>query len=352
MAGVFYFSRMVDYIVVGLGLAGIAFCEELEKQQKTYLVVDQGLGSSSIAGGLYNPVILKRFTPAWEAEKQLELLFPFYENLEKKLGINLVYKMPVYRLFDNAGEQNLWFEASDKPILKNYLSDSLIQNTNKNINAPLGFGKVLHTGRIDTALLIKTYKEFLKTKNSIVEEEFNFDALQTAETITYKNFRAKKIVFAEGFGMHQNPFFKMLPLDGNKGELLTIYAPELKINFAINAGSMIIPLGNDSYRVGTTYHFTDKTTVTTEVAKTEILSGLKKLINCPFEVIAHHAGIRPTVLDRKPLLGKHKDFENIYILNGLGTRGVMLAPYLADMLYHHIEDGVALEKEIDVNRYF
>src|SRR5690606_11970271 len=216
---------------------------------------------------------------------------------------------------------------------------------------PLGFGKVLHTGRIDTTLLVKTYKEYLRAKNLIIEEEFNFDALQVSESISYKNHIAKKIVFAEGFGMHQNPFFKMLPLDGNKGELLTIYAPELKIDFTINAGTIIIPLENDTYRVGTTYHFTDKTTDTTEAAKTEILSGLKKLINCPFEVIAHHAGIRPTVLDRKPLIGKHKDFENVAILNGLGTRGVMLGPFLADMLYRHIEEGIALEKEIDVNRY-
>src|SRR5690606_22480125 len=190
---------MTDYIVVGLGIAGIAFCEELEKHQKTFMVVDQGAGSSSMAGGLYNPVILKRFTPDWEAERQLDMLFPFYENLEKKLNIKLVYKMPVYRVFNHAGEQNFWFEASDKPILKNYLSDTIVQNTNKNINAPLGFGKVLHTGRIDTTLLVKTYKEYLRAKNLIIEEEFNFDALQVSESISYKNHIAKKIVFAEGF---------------------------------------------------------------------------------------------------------------------------------------------------------
>jgi hypothetical protein len=28
------------------------------------------------------------------------------------------------------------------------------------------------------------------------------------------------LFFAEGFGMHANPYFKNLPLDGTKGELL------------------------------------------------------------------------------------------------------------------------------------
>lgn len=342
---------MVDYIVVGLGIAGIAFCEELEKNKKTFLVIDQDSGTSSMAGGLYNPVILKRFTPAWEAEKQMQKLFPFYKRLEEKLHVTLNYTLPIYRVFDNVGEQNLWFEASDKPLLKKYLSDTIIPNTNKNINAPLGFGQVLHTGRIDTPLLVKAYKSYLKSKNAFIEEEFNFDALQVSEMILYKNYRSKKIVFSEGFGMHQNPFFKTLPLDGNKGELLTIYAPELKAANIINAGTILIPLESDTYRVGTTYHFTDKTTQPTETAKNEILFNLRKLINCPFEVTSHQAGIRPTVLDRKPLVGKHKDFNNIAILNGLGTRGVMIAPFLAEMVYHHLENNFVLDKEIDVNRY-
>ena len=53
---------MVDYLIVGLGLAGIAFCEKLDEHGKTFIVInDDSQTSSNIAGGLYNPVILKRF---------------------------------------------------------------------------------------------------------------------------------------------------------------------------------------------------------------------------------------------------------------------------------------------------
>ena len=69
---------MVDYLVVGLGLAGISFCEVLEKEGKSFKVItDNSQQASQVAGGLYNPVILKRFTLAWKAKEQVELAQPF-----------------------------------------------------------------------------------------------------------------------------------------------------------------------------------------------------------------------------------------------------------------------------------
>ena len=65
----------------------------------------------------------------------------------------------------------------------------------------------------------------------------------------------------------------------------------------------------------------------------------------------HVAGIRPTVKDRRPLVGQHEKYSNLYILNGLGTRGVMIAPYVAEKLFNFIEKGEDLDKEIDVNRF-
>ena len=77
----------VDYIIVGLGLAGLAFAEELENSNKSFIVFeDNSQNSSMVAGGMYNPVILKRFTPVWNADQQLEIALPFYEKLEKKFN--------------------------------------------------------------------------------------------------------------------------------------------------------------------------------------------------------------------------------------------------------------------------
>ncbi|MEW4925299.1 FAD-dependent oxidoreductase [Algibacter sp. 2305UL17-15] len=342
-----------DYIIVGLGLAGISFCEQLRANHKTFIVFDDSSGkSSTVAGGLYNPVVLKRFTPVWKSEEQLGLALDVYDKLEQLLKVTLDYKIPVYRKFASVEEQNDWFTASDKLVLTKYLSNKIIPNKNTSVIANHGFGEVLHTGRIDVNTLVKSYKSFLGHNDSFLEEPFKYDALNTSERgVNYKNIKAKHIVFAEGFGITKNPFFKNLPLVPTKGELLTIYAPNLKIEYVLKGPVFLIPIGNDLYLVGATYEWQDLTYDTTEKAKTSLLEKLETLISCPFEVIQQVAGIRPTVKDRRPLVGQHHEHQNMYVLNGLGTRGVMIGPYVAKQLYNFIEKGRALDDEINVKRF-
>lgn len=345
--------KEVDYIIVGCGLAGISFCEELRAHDKTFVVFDDHSQQSSVvAAGLYNPVILKRFTGVWKAKEQLEMAMDFYQHLEKLLGVKLDYKLPVYRRFASVEEQNDWFNASDKPSLDTFLDSKIVKNNNSFIDAPFGFGKVLETGRIDTSALLKHYKLFLKTINSYGADTFDHSALTFKnEILIYENIQAKYIVFAEGFGMVKNPFFKDLPLNVAKGEVLTIKAPDLKMEFILKSSVFVVPESDDHYSVGATYNWDDKTNAITEDAKMELLDKLKGLISCNYEVVNQVAGIRPTVKDRRPLVGTHPNYKNMAILNGLGTRGVMIGPYVAKQLFQHLENGMLLESEIDIKRF-
>jgi len=342
-----------DYIIVGSGLAGICFAETALQNNKRVLVInDSSQNSSRIAAGLYNPVILKRFTEVWQSKQQLSLLYDFYAHLEKKLNVNLDYKIPLLRKFFSIEEQNNWFAASDKPALTDYLSTQLITNKYECIDASFGFGQVLHTGYIDTLALITSYTDYLLKTNSYINETFNHNEIlfKDHET-TYRDYKCKHIVFAEGYGMLSNPFFKELPLDGAKGEIVLIKAPNLKLDVTIKTSIFVIPIGNDIYKVGATYNWTDKTNTPTDEGKLELLSELKELIQCDFAVIDHYAGIRPTVKDRKPMLGSHPTFKNLHLLNGLGTRGVMLAPSMAKMLFEYIEHGTDLDNQVNIQRF-
>jgi len=344
---------MIDYLIVGLGLAGISFCEQLEENGKSYKVINDGSQTSSlVAGGLYNPVILKRFTLAWNADVQLEKAMPFYNQLELKLGVKLDCKVPIYRKFASIEEQNLWFEATDKPRIGKFLSTRIIENDNGCIDAPFGLGEVLHTGRIATKTLVGAYDSFLQEKGNLISGTFDFDTmLVEKEHISYNSLKARKIVFATGFGLKSNPYFNYLPLIGNKGELLTIKAPKLKEKNIIKSGVFIIPLGDDLYRVGATYERTDKSNTPTDGAKNELLNKLHTLIKCDYDIVDHVAGIRPTVADRRPLVGLHPEHGNILVLNGFGSRGVLIAPLISEQLYNHVEKGEVLPSEIDVKRF-
>ncbi|MDA9126681.1 FAD-binding oxidoreductase [Flavobacteriaceae bacterium] len=342
-----------DYIIVGSGLASIMFAEQLRLHNKSFIVIsNRSQQASVVASGLYNPVVLKRFTATWNAATHLESALPKYIELEQLLGLKLDYVLPIHRVFNSIKEQNNWFLACDKPVLTNFLNPEIIPNTNSAVKAPFGFGAVNFTGRIDTQLLIEAYREFLSKRNQFVEETFEYkDLIENSEGVEYHSLKAKHIVFTEGFGIHKNPYFKYLPLEGTKGELITIHSPTLKLESILKSSIFVIPMEEDRYLVGSTYEWTDKTNNPTQKAKTELLKKLERLIDCEFEVIDQRAGIRPTVVDRRPLVGQHPNHKNMYVLNGLGTRGVLVAPSLAKALYNSIEKNTSLSKEIDINRF-
>ncbi len=344
---------MIDYLIVGSGLAGISFAETAMQNQKSFLIIDNHSQSSSlIAGGLYNPVILKRFSEVWQAEQQLEILNQFYQKLESKLNIKVDFKIPILRKFFSVEEQNNWFAASDNKMLTPFLSLDLVKTKYAGINSPFDYGEVLQTGYVDTKLLLDVYKKYLLENKLLIQETLDYQSIQfNDDFIEYKQIKAKQIIFAEGFGLHANPYFNYLPLDGTKGELFIIKAPELNLDVIINTSVFILPLGNDLFKVGATYNWQDKTNIPTEDGKKELLDRIHEILDCEFEIMDHFAGVRPTVRDRKPLIGTHPKFPQLHILNGLGTRGVMLGPSMAIELFNSIEHQKPLDKAIDIKRY-
>jgi glycine oxidase len=349
----FFAVFMIDYIIVGSGLAGISFAEAALLNSKTVMVFnDDSQNSSKIAGGLYNPVILKRFSEVWQAQEQLDLMEVFYSKLKNKINSKVDFKVPILRKFFSIEEQNNWFAASDKKALAPFLSTSLCFNNYEGIDSPFGYGEVLQTGYVDTALLVSEYHDYLLSNRLLRNETFNYETLIINEdSVSYKGILARHILFAEGFGLHANPFFNDLPLDGTKGELFVIKAPHLKLDVIVNTSVFILPLSNDLFKVGATYNWKDKTSLTTEEGKAELIDRIREIISCDFEIIEHYAGVRPTVRDRRPLVGTHSEYKRVHILNGLGTRGVMLGPAMAKALFDNIENEIPLDKEIDIKRF-
>ncbi|PTT15268.1 FAD-dependent oxidoreductase, partial [Flavobacterium sp. HMWF030] len=302
--------------------------------------------------GLYNPVILKRFSEVWKAQEQLVLMDEFYSQIEDKLQTKFNFKLPILRKFFSIEEQNNWFTASDKVNLAPFLSTKLISKKYDGIDSPYDYGEVLHTGYVDTALLLDRYKEYLLENNLLLEETFDAGYIEFFDFgVQYKNIQARNIIFAEGFGLHKNPFFNYLPLDGTKGELFIIKAPNLKLDVIVNTSVFILPLGDDLFKVGATYNWQDKTDDPTEEGKQELVERIKEILMCDFEIVKHFGGVRPTVKDRRPLIGTHHERTSLHILNGLGTRGVMLGPAMAKALFDKIENEIPLDSEIDIKRF-
>lgn len=352
--GVFYFCTMkVDYLIVGLGIAGLTVAEHLKRRKKSFLVVENGSQTSSwVAGGVYNPVILKRFTPVWNATAQLDYAIPFYQSLEAHFKQKYIYPLEILRIFKSIEEQNNWFSSADHPAMAPYLSTKVLQNNSPFISAPMGFGKMNKTGRVNIELLLADYKRELEDEQLLLHSTLDYSKIDfKGGEVGYGNILAKRIIFCEGFGLMQNPFFNYLPMQGLKGEVITIKAPELNLEQLLKSGVFVMPLGEDLYKVGATFNWQDKTNEVTVAGKMELEEKVKEFIKIPFDIVDQKAGVRPTVADRRPLLGKHPKHPELVVFNGLGTRGVMISPLLSAQLIDHLEADIPLAQEVDINRF-
>ena len=346
--------KVFDYIIVGQGIAGTVLAFELQLQGKRVFVIDKHRDdtSSKIASGTYNPMVLKRFTPCWKVEDQLTPLYDFLDAFEKSFNTKIHVPLKLWRKFVSIQDQNLWLEKSDHDRLMSFMNPYFISNPYEDINANFGFGEVKKSGWVDFIKLISIFKKMLISESCFLDEEFDFGSMSIKQgSVIYKFISAQKIIFCEGHRLTNNPFFNYLPLMRTKGELITVKLEGLNVKELIKSNITLVPLGNDVYKVGATFNWDDKDEICSLKAREELLAKLKVLVNINPVVINQYAGLRPTVKDRRALLGAHPNYENIFVFNGLGTRGLLMSPYLAIQLIEFMEKGVPLDPEVDIERY-
>ena len=329
---------------------------KLLKENKSFVVIDNHFHkASAIAAGIFNPVVLKRFSIVWNATKQIERLREVFGDFEQLLNKKYIYNFPVYRIFNDEQEKKTWLKkATTHPDLIDYLATDTEQlNDFSSINSPIGSGEVLHTGRVDLTNLLADFKDYLVENDLFLDETFDFNELKLNDNQTsYKNIEATKIIFAEGYNILSNPYFKNLPVIGVKGEVLKIEIDANLPEAVVKGKEFLMPLENNQYFVGATYDRDHVNYENTEEAKKYLVEGVQNFFKDHFEVVEQHASIRPTVVDRRPIIGAHPTYQQLICLNGMGTRGTMLAPVMVDDLYEFLENNQPIDKEADIARFY
>lgn len=348
----------VNYIIVGQGLAGTVLAHTLLKHNKTIVVIDAPHLSkaSKVAAGLYNPVVFKRLVKSWMADELLHCMDVFYPEMEQLLNTKFYFKREIVKPFSEEHEKTLWLKKSKEDIGK-YLSPIIEQHfLSEIIYNPIGTAEVIKAGNINPALFIEASRNYFEAEKIVIEEIVDYNSLLVENNnVRYKNIRADKIIFCEGCKATDNPYFGRLPFKLTKGETLTIRIPQLDEqnieSKVINKGVFILSLGNGTYKVGATYEWDDLTELPTEKGKSFLVAQLDKVLKVNYEILNHEAGIRPTVKDRRPLIGLHPQYSALAVFNGLGTKGVMLGPYFAKQLVEFLENNIPLNKEVDIARF-
>jgi len=346
----------VDFLIVGQGLAGTLLANEFYRQNKTILVIDdpEQPKASEVAAGLINPVVFRRMTKSWLVDNAFPQMETTYLQLEDLLKEQLYFPDKIMKILSEDG-LILWKEEIFVNKLENYLAANPDLNfKNKNIKAAFGYACINTAGRLDIQKLIFAFNRFLNQQNSNRNEKIDYEKLIIQpDSVIYDNIIARKIIFCEGPSASENPFFKNLKFKHSKGELLELKIPELKLNRIVSDEVFVLPVGNDLYKVGATYSWDALNNETTDSALEELLSKLGKIISLMPEIVNQKAGIRPTMHDRKPVIGLLPDNPQIGIFNGLGSKGVLLGPYFARQFADYlIGNSDYLHPEADIKRYF
>ena len=338
-------SSAVDFLIVGQGIAGAMMAWHLMKAGKTVLVVDNGLPSASkVAAGLFNPVTGRRFVKSWRIDELLPHAENTYKEMEQFLGARFFYQLPIVR-FLSGPEEKMVYERSLSEDNQNYIS-GFASSTSENQFATC---EIKGGGYVDTNLLISVYRQFLAKSGLFIEDNFRYDDLHiNQEGINWKGLAAKAIIFCEGYKAIENPWFPNLPFKLAKGEILTVRIPKLNSKKILMSGGYLVPVGNYIYKLGSTYEWDDLEPEPTEKGREALITLLKKTTSLPFEIIDHEAGVRPAVAHRRPLLGRSSVHGKMFILNGMGTKGVILAPFFAKQLTDFLLEGKELDKEVDI----
>ena len=335
--------------IIGQGVAGTLLAFELEKRGIDFHIFDQGQNhSSAIAAGIMNPVVFRRLTKTWMVDDCWDLAIDTYLALEDKLGVQFLHAKPMRRLFASEQEFGYWEDKTKRPDFQKYIAQFPENDVCPDYaNNTHGNGLVKTVYHVDVQVFLSATRAFFEEKQKISIKDVDY--FEILEALQNQQFDA--VVFCQGYKNFENPFFQKLPVQTTKGQILTIKNDAISELELLNRKCFLLPLGNQLFRVGATYEWENTSLETTEEARNQIVEKLSSLIQLPFEVLAQHAGIRPTSPDRRPILGEHPEYRNMYVLNGLGTKGYLLAPWCVEHLCKHVLENQPLLEEVDLKRF-
>ena len=340
-------------LIIGAGLAGTTLAHELISKGYRVQLVDRGVNhSTAIAAGMVNPMVFRRMNKSWRLDEFMNDATTFYQHMEKLLGQALFHPIVIRRMLSSEQERNYWIERSKLPEYQDYLSEitsdderySLAQNQ-------FGSGRLKSSFWVDAKAYYERNIAYFEQKGILLKEDFNSSNFEE-NTLQYKGISYDKVVFAVGYEQMNTPFFQELPVQQTKGQTLRIQSAEIPENESLNRKCFVLPLGNHVFRIGATYEWDNSDLTPTESAKQELMGHLQVLGNFKFKILDQQVGIRPTVLDRRPILGEHHTLKNVYLFNGLGTKGYLMAPTLARELSNHMFHDTPLDKEISIQRFY
>lgn len=344
-----------DLIIIGQGLAGTALAWTLLQRSYRVLVIDrcEPVTSSKIAAGLITPITGLRLVVSWRLDEFLPFATRFYRSVEQQTDAHFFELKPMLRLFSSEQEQEQ-YRLRSQTHFPHLVSVPEPLADPDDFEMSLGGFEMTGGGQLDVPTYLKVSRKhfskqacFLEADLDPVEDlEFTSDDV----LLSHWNVMADKIIFCEGIHSQHNPWFKTIPFEGAKGEILTLKIPGLHERRVVHRGIWLAHWKEDLYRAGSTYDREQLDCKPTPAGREEICSRLSEFLKLPVEVIEHRAAVRPVIRGRLPIMGLHPQQPRIGFFNGFASKGSLQTPWMANHFADILEGKVSPEKQMDLSR--
>lgn len=346
-------------LIIGQGVSGTLLSFFLSQSGIDHQVIDLQDPStpSRVAAGIINPITGRNLKRSW----QIDLLLPFaqqtYKSLSDFLGEPILDELGIRVLHHSQEEKDLWKERANDPDYARYLTGFYPAKELPGLNDDLGSVLVQPGLRVRWPSLLQAYRDFLVSEKRLISEEvFRYDELELSEGhCRYRGKTYNHVIFCEGPGIRNNPYFSDYPYRLNKGQALNIRVPYTSRHSAtaiphiIRKQGLMVPLaGNDQkdeYWIGASNEWHKDDVIPSEQARERLESKAKGVFSDEFEILDHRAALRCTMKDRRPLLGFHPEHKQLAVFNGLGGKGSSLGPWyakqMAEALIQNSIEGIA-----------
>ncbi len=365
--------KMYDYVIVGAGISGCSVAYELNKYSDNILLIDfhddVGKGASGVAGAFLSPLLGK--------PNELKNLITTSLKYSTKF-----YKKNISKFINNCGTIRIPKNKRDEEKFKSYIPFMDFKYTKKEDGYFFEKSSVVDSFNICKVLSKKSEKllNYKVKKIRFIDNTWIIDdKIQTKYLILTTGANIKLI---------DEAYFNIRAVWGQRIDISTTTV--VKQNYHKNCSvSQSSRIDKNRYKVsiGATHHRLEGKAkelcpqcINLCVKKEDtnslisMANDIIKLEN--IKVLKELAGARASSVDYFPMVGELIDsrqtleefpylkngtnvkderftkYKNLYVLNGVGGRGFVLAPFLAKKLIDFIIHKKEIQNNLTVNRLF
>lgn len=350
------------YIIIGGGVCGCSVAYELSQYTKSVLVLeknkDVALEASGAAGGFLSPLLGKPNSFKDLVTQALIYSTDFYKkNFQKEIITCGTIRIPK--------------DQEDTKKFDSYKPHMDFEYTQKEDGYFFPIGSVLNSYNICKKMIenIDTTYNYEAKKIVFDKELWNID----------DKFTCENLILTTGYNTHllQEPYLQIRAVWGRRIEVTTTTKVDTNYHKRCSISkSKQIDTNKHLVSIGATHH-RDKKDLDKTINHKELLdksSEILKLEN--IEIIKDHIGARASSFDYFPIIGPIIDskktlkefpylthgtnvqpqrftrYKQLYLINGVGGRGFVLAPYLANKLALYLEKNKDIDQFLTSDRLF